>query len=176
MVKPILKEDAMNISEQPITYLSLEEGRKFRVLTDLMTFKLGGIATQEAFFLIFDKVEPQGGVAMHRQSGQATFIIFEGELEFTIQQNDKASTFTASRGAVVHLPAGVAHAYNNISASPTSMFVLFTPAGKTEQFFERFGVSVANEHTIPSPVIPGAETLRIMQQEYDVQLVPPITP
>ncbi len=154
--------------------MHLEEGRKFRVLTDLITFKLGGSDTQGTFFLIFDKVEPQGGVAMHRQSGQETFIIFEGELKFTIQQNDEVSTFTASRGAVVHVPAGVAHAYNNTSTSPTSMFVLFTPAGKTEQFFERFGVPVTDEHMIPSPVIPDAETLRIMQQEYNIQLVPPV--
>ena len=166
----------MNLSEQHVTHIPLENGRKFRVLTDLMTFKLEGSDTQEAFFLIFDKVEPQGGVAMHRQSGQETFVIFEGELEFTIQQNDEVSTFTTSQGAVVHVPAGVAHAYNNISASPTSMFVLFTPAGKTEQFFERFGVSVTDEHAIPSSVIPDAETLQIMLQEYNVQLVPPITP
>lgn len=164
----------MNNQEQHVTFMHLEEGRKFRVLTDLITFKLGGSDTQGTFFLIFDKVEPQGGVAMHRQSGQETFIIFEGELKFTIQQNDEVSTFTASRGAVVHVPAGVAHAYNNTSTSPTSMFVLFTPAGKTEQFFERFGVPVTDEHMIPSPVIPDAETLRIMQQEYNIQLVPPV--
>ena len=163
----------MSHQEQHLTYIPLEEGRTFRVLSDIMTFKLGRADTQGAFFLCFDQVPPQGGAAMHRQQGQETFVIFEGELEFSTQDESETSTFTASRGAVVHVPAGIAHAYANISTVPASMLVIFTPAGLTERFFEQIGIPVTDRGNLPPPAFPDPERVQTLLQEHQVQLVMP---
>ena len=135
----------MSHQEQHLTYIPLEEGRTFRVLSDIMTFKLGRADTQGAFFLCFDQVPPQGGAAMHRQQGQETFVIFEGELEFSTQDESETSTFTASRGAVVHVPAGGSprlrkHFYC------TSIYACYFHSSRIDRTFFR-----ANRHTCYRP-------------------------
>lgn len=153
---------------------TLEEGAEtYRVLSDLMTFKLSGTHTRGTFFLCFNQVPPQGGAGMHRQKGEETFIIWEGELEFSTQHENTITTFTASRGAIIHVPQGVAHGYRNTNDAPASMLVIFAPAGKAEQFFRTLGVPVADHTHAPLPTPPDLEALQALLQEHQVELVAP---
>ena len=162
-------------SQQPprVVVATARAGQTVRVLDDLVTFTVTGSQTEGAFSLLFDQVLPQGSVPMHTQTGQETFIIFQGQLQFCIQDNGQMSTFTADRGTVIHIPAGVPHSYTNLTTSSASMFVLFTPSGKTERFFKRLGVEVTDPGHVPPFVMPPPETLAAVFEEFQVQLVPP---
>lgn len=164
----------MDHSTQPLIVLPPEEGQTFRVLSDLMTFKLVSKQTQNAFFLCFSHVPPQSGVAMHKQAGQETFIIFEGEVEFSTLSEEKIVTFPAPRGTVVHIPEQAPHAYRNVSDAPASMFVLFAPGG-AERFFQQLGVPVTDQTAVQaSPRAPfDPELLQKLSLRYGVQLVVP---
>lgn len=146
------------------------EGASFRVLSDVMTFKLTGAQTQDALFLCFDQVPPGGGVTMHKQAGQETFLVFEGELEFcTLSEPDgERVIFTASRGDVVHVNEYIPHAYRNTTEVSASMFIFFTPAG-AEQFFQKLGSPIMDSDVKAPSLSP--ELFRDLLQQYGVQLV-----
>lgn len=155
---------------------SAEEGRSFRVFNDLMTFTLTSDETQGAFSLIFDQVLPQGRVSMHSHSGQETFILFDGgNLTFRVQNRgeDEVTTFTATRGTLVHIPEYASHSYTNESERAVSMFVIFTPAGSAERFFARLGVPVPDLTNPPAWVSPDPATLLALFQEFNVRLTSP---
>ncbi len=159
--------------EQQLIFIpSLEEGPTYRVLWDVMNFPLRSSQTGGAFLLCFNQLPADAQVGMHRQPGQETFIVWEGEIEFSTLSHGDLSTFNASRGAIVHIPEGVAHAYRNISAVPASMLVLFMPAGPTEHFFKRLGVPIVDRTQAPPPTLPDPETLLALLKDYQVNLVP----
>lgn len=160
----------MDHAAQPMIVLPPEEGETFRVLSDLMTFKLVSEQTQQAFFLCFSHVPPQSEVAMHKQVGQETFIIFEGELEFSTLSEDKITTFAAPRGTVIHIPEWTPHAYKNASPAPASMFVLFTPGG-AEKFFQRLGTPITDQTPTRTPRALDPDLLNKLSRQYGVQLV-----
>ena len=149
-----------------------EFGQTFRVVTDLMTFKLTSTQTQNAFFLCFHDVPPQSGVDMHTQAGQETFIVFDGELEFSTLKDEEVVKYAASRGAVIHVPEGIPHKYQNTSADPASMVVLFTPGG-AERFFERVGVPIGDHTQASAPLSPDPEEVEKLLRQYKVRLVAP---
>ena len=163
------------MSEPRVTVATTATGQTVRVLDDLVTFALSGSQTAGAFTLLFDRVLPGGAVPLHAQTGQETFILIEGQLEFSVQEDGEGqvSSFTAERGTVVHVPEGVPHSYTNPTASPALMFVLFTPAGKTRQFFERLGVPVADPANPPPFVMPEPDALAAIFAEFEVRLAPP---
>jgi len=150
-------------------------GRTVRVLDDVLTVKLGGDQTHHAFSLFFDRVLPGGGVPAHVQQGQETFILFEGELEFSIGDGTALSTFTAARGTVIHIPEGVAHAYRNASGERAAFFVIFTPAGASERFFERLGVPVLDPERPPAFGSPDPQGLLALLEEFGIRIVPPFS-
>lgn len=156
-----------------VTVTSAQQGRTFRVINDLITFTLGSAQTGGAFSLLFDQVLPQGGVPMHAQTGQETFIIFDGKLEFSFQEDQGTTSVTATRGMVVHIPSGVGHAYSNKGATSAFLFVLFTPTGTTEHFFERLGVPVTDGEHLPPFVTPDPASLLALFEEFQVRLVDP---
>ena len=158
------------MSTSPLIFHPAGEGPSFRVLSDVMMFKLTGAQTQNAFFLCFDQVPPGGGVNLHKQAGQETFLVFEGELEFcTLSEPDgERVIFTASRGDVIHVNEDVPHAYRNTTNVPASMFIFFTPAG-AERFFQKLGSPTAeSDEKVPSL---SPELFRDLLRQYGVQLV-----
>jgi quercetin dioxygenase-like cupin family protein len=150
------------------------EGRTLRVFNDLITIKLRGTQTQRAFSLFFVQVLPGGGVRRHTQLGQETFILFEGELEFSLQDGPTLTTFTATPGTVIHVPEGVAHGYRNASEAPAAFFVFFTPSG-SERFFERLGVPVTDPNHLPAFAFPDPASLGALLEEFGVRIVSPLS-
>lgn len=144
-----------------------------RVLNDLITFTLRGEQTQRAFSLFFDQVPPGGGVPAHTQRGQETFIMFDGELEFSAPDGTAPHTFTATRGTVIHVPEGVAHAYRNTSTAPATFFVIFAPTGASERFFEQLGVPVTGPDHLPLFAPPDPLVLQGLLEKLGIRIVTP---
>jgi quercetin dioxygenase-like cupin family protein len=148
------------------------EGRTWQVLNDRVTVKLGSAQTQGAFALFFDQVPPGGKVPTHSHGGQETFMMVEGELQFRIQQGAALNAVTATVGTVIHIPAGAAHDYRNVSAATAAFFVLFTPAGASERFFERLGVPVPGPDDPPAQTQPEVAIPAALMEEFGVHLEP----
>ena len=98
----------------------------FWVRNDLVTFIATGEETDEQYAM-FDVFVPIGaGSIPHIHNVEAeAFYILEGEIAF--QAEDQ--TITATPGTLVHVPAGITHAYKNLTNKPARMLVIATPAG-----------------------------------------------
>ena len=98
---------------------------------------------------------------MHCQTGSETFLILQGELEIQLLRAGEVQTVVVRAGSVVHILAGVDHGYRNATQEIVEFFFLLTPAGKSEQFFERIGVPVTDTGAAPPFAFPleGADLL-----------------
>lgn len=158
---------------QAITVPAGTGAATLRMLGDLITFTLSGKQTQRAFSLFFNQVPPGAGVPAHTQLGQETFIMFEGELEFSFPDGTATHTFTATRGAVIHIPEGVAHGYQNTSSASAAFFVIFAPSGMSERFFGELGVPVTGPDHLPLFAPPDPQVLARLAKEVGLRSVPP---
>ena len=70
---------------------------------------------------------------LHKRENKAIWVI-EGKLEVAVGK----ATFRAGAGTFVHLPRGIPHAFQNVSAGPARFLTLIVPAG-LERFFEEVG-------------------------------------
>jgi quercetin dioxygenase-like cupin family protein len=159
------------LARPDIHHIAATEGKTLQVLGDRVTIKLGGEETLGAYFLAEDEVPPQGGVPLHSQTTQETFYILAGEFEFTWQASDDSppGSISIAPGAVVHIPAGISHAYRNRGTAPGRILFIIAPAGMTEQFFEEIGVPVTGE---PAPP-PGPEHVQRILRKYGVTVHTP---
>lgn len=111
---------------------------------DTYTLLLTGEDTNGRFCLIDMHVPPGGGPPPHRHDFEETFILQEGEVEFTFR--GKKSVLRA--GETVNVPANAPHQFHNTSAQAVRMLCLCSPAGQ-EDFFRQVGVPVAGRTTPP---------------------------
>jgi quercetin dioxygenase-like cupin family protein len=155
-----------------ILHVTPNEGKALGIMTDIVTFKVSGEDTHGAFALTETRVPPGGGPPMHRQSSQETFYILSGEFEFFgINEDSQEHSFKAGPGSSVHVVENAAHTYKNISATPGIMLVLFTPAGRTEEFFRRIGSELPDTSAFPAPMPLNMESLLPIMQEFQVEIV-----
>ena len=63
---------------------------------------------------------------------EETFYILDGELEFTLHQEN----LVARAGDYIAVPAGVRHGYVNRTKAPVTMLFEFSPGGMEELFYE----------------------------------------
>lgn len=144
------------------------EGRKYAVITDIGSFKLQTQDTAGAYILMVWHVPPQGGPAMHAQSGQETFYIIEGNFTFRGLNNGSHYSMLAKKGDLIHAQERVSHSYQNTGEVPGKMLVIMSPAGTSQQFFEEIGTAVTDD-TFPT-TLPDLTTLLQIIQKYNVDL------
>ena len=142
-------------------------GKAFSVGSDIVTCKLPGGTTADAFFLAEATVPPQGGVPLHAHVAQETFYILGGDFEI----RGRAQVIRASAGSIVHIPSNAPHGYTNVGSSPGRILFLLAPAGEAEQFFAEIGRSV--ETGTESPHTPDLPTLQSIMKKYRVTLGDP---
>jgi len=162
------------MEQQDIRHIAATEGTTLQVLADRVTIKLGGEETGGAYFLAEDEVPPQGGVPLHSQTSQETFYVLAGDFEFTWQQSPASppSSINLAKGSVVHIPAGVFHAYRNQGTAPGRILFLIAPAGMTAQFFAEIGRPVAGDRAanpVPAP-LPDPARLQAIMRQYGVSV------
>lgn len=157
-----------------INLISPGEGPTFAVVTDLVTFKVGGEESEGAFALVEVTVPPGGGPpALHTHPPQETFYILDGEFEIAGLENGQPSFRRATAGATVHIPGGVPHNYKNAGSTPGRFLALATPAG-LEHFFAELGLPVTDKAHPPQPAGPP-DIARIMEitRKYQIEFVGP---
>ena len=100
-----------------------------------LVFKLTGEDTQGAVDYFVCEVAPHGGPPLHVHHGQDEAIhVLSGR--FKIQIGDEEHTL--ERGGFAFMPAGLPHAFLNLTDQPTELVIVFTPGGG-HKFFEELG-------------------------------------
>jgi mannose-6-phosphate isomerase-like protein (cupin superfamily) len=118
----------------PAAAISLpKDQRRFEARGIVVTVLLPSPATRGRY-CAFDYLAQAGapGPAIHlHQRTEETFHVLDGQMTFFV--NDKLTVATA--GTVVHVPAGVQHAFWNAGPGPSRMIITMSPGG-FEQYFE----------------------------------------
>ncbi len=121
----------------------------FGVVGDTYTILLSGKDTAGQLCLIDMHIPPGGGPPPHRHDFEETFVLLEGEIEFTFRGEKQV----ARAGETVHVPANAPHQFHNASGAAARLLCTCSPAGQ-EEFFALVGVPVATR-TAPPPKLDG---------------------
>ncbi len=123
-----------------------------------LTFKARGEQTAGVLTVIENVVAPGDGPPLHVHANEdEAWWVIEGLLRFRL--GDELAE--APAGTFVFVPRGVAHAFQNVGATPARLLVLFTPAGM-ERFFDTFA-------TLPG----GPEAFATAGDEADMDVIGP---
>lgn len=145
------------------------EGKALWVAGDLLTFKVVGKDTGEAFCLGEELTPPQGGPPphIHHREDEALYVL-EGEYEFMLGEH----TIRAGAGSVVYLPKGILHTFKNVGTTTGRMLAVVSPAG-LENFFEEVGDPVMDRSS--PPPFGQAEIQRLLETapKYGIEIPPP---
>ncbi|GAC1394679.1 MAG: hypothetical protein NVSMB38_29090 [Ktedonobacteraceae bacterium] len=155
-------------SVQPSRLIQANEGQSYAVLTDIGTIKLGKEDTNGAYLVMVWRVPPLGGAALHAQSGQETFFILEGNFAFRGLHEGQPYTLEAKQGDVVHAQERVPHSYQNSGESPGTMFVVMSPVGRSQEFFQEIGTP-SDGTTFPT-TLPDLAFLLPILQKYNLDI------
>lgn len=148
------------------------EGSAYAVITDVGVFKLSTDDTHGGYILMLWHVPPQGGPAIHTQSGEESFYILEGNFAFRGLHEGQPYTLIAGKGDVVHAQERVPHSYQNTGQIPGKMLVIMAPAGRSQAFFQEIGQEIREIGTSFPVVLPDPITLMNILQKYDVAIFP----
>ena len=156
----------MNIDPAPYT-LGSEEGEAFWFFGGLVTVKAPALQPG-GNIAITELLVPRGtATPLHRQpEDEESFYVLEGKLTFYLEDDQP---IPASAGSFVHVPAGVAHAYQ--VDSETARILVVTTA-QHERFF-RATSDPAEARTLPPAAPPDMERIMAAAQEYGVEILGP---
>jgi quercetin dioxygenase-like cupin family protein len=140
---------------------------------DTYTILLTGKDTAGQFCLIDMLIPPGGGPGLHRHDFEETFILQEGEIEFTFREEK----VTVRAGETINIPANAPHKLRNQSDKLVRMLCLCSPAGQDE-FFLSIGVKVPTR-TSPAPKLDEegmaefAKKAQALAPQYRTELLKP---
>lgn len=129
-----------------------EDAPHIGLVGDTYTVLLGGKDTGGRFCLVDMHIPPGGGPPPHRHDFEESFLLLEGEIEFTF----RGQRSTAGAGVTVHIPANAPHQFQNTGEQPARLLCLCSPAGQ-EEFFAAVGVAVATRTTAPPALDPAEQ-------------------
>ena len=97
------------------------------------TIKAGTTNTGGSFAFLEVTVGPKDGPPQHVHAREdEMWFILEGHFRFLAD----GRLFDAPTGSFVFVPRGTAHCFQNLGTEPSTILVMFTPAGM-ERFFEQ---------------------------------------
>ncbi|MEO8667537.1 MAG: cupin domain-containing protein [Bauldia sp.] len=100
-----------------------------------LIFKVTGDDTGGAFDYFIVEVAPRGGPPLHvHHTQEETIHVLKGS--FKIRVGDE--TFYCREGGFAYLPAGLPHAFLNLTDQPAEVLVVYVPGGG-HKFYEEFG-------------------------------------
>ena len=158
-------EDLPNV---PVFVMVAEEAQPLAMLGATVTSIATSTQTGGAWSLVKYTAPPHyAGPPLHwHKHTMEAFYILEGTLAFTLDER----TITASAGAFILVPPGIAHTLFNPTAAPASYLAWFSPGGH-EQYFQEVALlsgteteSVSSDETI----------LEALNQKYDQYVVPAV--
>ena len=127
-----------------------------------LIFKVTGDDTGGAFDYFTVAVAPKDGPPLHMHHSQAeTIHVLKGR--FTVRLGDEL--FQLDEGGFAFLPAGVPHAFVNLTDEPGELVIVFAPGGG-HRFFEELGPHVRGGERDMAAITATFET-------HDMQLLGP---
>jgi quercetin dioxygenase-like cupin family protein len=116
--------------------LAREEGQRLQSGPGRdLVFKLTGEETRGALDYFVCEVAPHGGPPLHVHHHQdETIYVLNGR--FKVRIGDELHTLGA--GGFAYLPAGLPHAFLNLTDQPAELIIVFAPGGG-HKFFEELG-------------------------------------
>jgi len=115
--------------------LSREPGPWFDTVPgEAMRIRVHGKDVGGRFTITESIVQPQAGPPMHTHREDEVIAVQEGTLVFVVG----GDRFEADEGTIVVIPAGVEHAWRNVSDRPARTTATFTPGG-IDELLSTFG-------------------------------------
>lgn len=151
--------------ERSLTVSSVEKDQALPhigLVGDTYTITVSGEATAGRFCVIDMHIPPGGGPPPHRHDFEETFIILEGEMQATFRGRKSI----VAAGTTINIPANAPHQFHNISAAPTRLLCICSPAGQ-ERFFQEVGVPVATR-TTPPPKLDEKQQAAFMKKAIEL--------
>lgn len=151
------------------------QGRRLRVLTDLVEIRLRGDETDAGFALVEVQSPPLGGaVELHAHASSEILIILEGLYEVRGMAHDGRYVIRAAAGDIVRIAGGAPHSYQNLGETPGRLLVLYQPAGEMVELFEALHAAVDHPDPLEAPpaALPGLERTQPLFAAHGVELVP----
>ena len=138
---------------------------------DTYTVTVSGQDTAGRYCVIDMHIPPGGGPGPHRHDFEETFILLDGELQFTF----RGKKSVARGGDTVHIPGNAPHQFVNASDAPARLLCICSPAGQ-EEFFAQVGVPVATRTSPPPPLDEAGkaafgEKARALAPKYRTELL-----
>lgn len=153
----------MTIEQRTPTTNAAEE--TWRVIDDVVTFKVTTDQTHQTFALFATQTPPGAGTPPHRHPGEdEAFYVLEGNYTFVV--NDAPRVLHAHQA--VYVPAGAVHAYTNTGATQGRMLIINTPGLAHERFFRLAGVPVSAAPTNP----PNIARIVAIADECGIEILP----
>jgi quercetin dioxygenase-like cupin family protein len=130
-----------------------------------LVFKVTGDETGGALDYFTVEVAPHGGPPLHVHHDQEeTVHVLRGRFKIRIGDD----TFRCEEGGFAYLPAGVPHAFLNLTDEPGEIIVVYTPGGG-HRFYEELGPLTRNG-------APDRATVAALFEKYGMTLLgPPLT-
>jgi mannose-6-phosphate isomerase-like protein (cupin superfamily) len=115
-------------------------------LDDLIEIKLTGAQTRGALCVLEDHPAPgfRPLLHLHRNEDEIVYVV-EGEVVLVTEENETA----LGPGALVNVPRGTFHAFENRGDTRARRLVAFTPAG-IECFFGEVGIPAGDRQSPPA--------------------------
>lgn len=148
-----------NTGKVPLTFRP-EEGQVLNVLGELITVKLSGEQTNGEYAILHEISPPQGGPPLHiHHREDEAFYVLEGEYEVICGEE----TVRAVPGSFLFAPRDIPHTFRNISAGPSKVLVIVSPAG-LEKFFEELS-------QLPQDGPPDIEKVIEIARRYEIEFI-----
>lgn len=143
------------------------EGEALWCVGALTTVKATGEQTAGAYALIEDHAPQGAGTPLHRHAhDDEAFYVLDGEVTFFLGDS---TPMRAEAGAFVHIPGGVAHAFQ--VESPTARYLIVTTPRHAS--FYRAIAEPAQARCIPPAAEMNMDVIGAACETYGIELVGP---
>lgn len=75
------------------------------------------------FVLVFNKIEPGGGVKVHEHDAEHGYFVMRGKMVLKINSEERE----VSPGSVVYIPPNVRHGLKSIGEEALQLFMIYAP-------------------------------------------------
>ena len=112
-----------------------DAGRPVVLGGTVVTLRIDGSATGNAYAAMNIALAPGAGAALHRHHYEAeSFAVLSGVITFQLAEQRTS----VGAGGLVFIPRGVLHAFRNAGAEPATALIIATPGG-LEHYFAELG-------------------------------------
>ncbi|HEY8612739.1 MAG TPA: cupin domain-containing protein [Roseomonas sp.] len=162
-------ETLMRAARPNLAPTGAESGRMVHLLGMLITFKATTRETGGAFSLVEVAMNLGSSVPLHRHEDSESFLVLEGEVEFTIGRE----TLRRGEGDFVQVPGNVPHGFRQVGSRVSRMLGINMPGHAHEGFFLEAGAPVAHWAMLPVER-PDFQRIVAAGLRHGIVMLPPV--